>query len=410
MKVLLVEDNGDKAQRVADALVQTNGFNAAYLDHVGNINAAKQKLREVSYDLLILDIALPIRVEELAREEAGVRLLKEVYDRGPDGVYKVPDHIIGLTAYPDVLDQVAQQFSEKLLSVVFYDPTSDEWQRRLQELTRHIIAAKADQQVEPVGYQSFLGVVCALRSPELDQVLNLPWQWVQYHHQNDDTIYYSGTVSRGSQTQTVIAAAAPRMGMPATTALAMKTILQFRPRYLAMTGITAGIHSKTKFGDILVADPSYDGGSGKWALTAGQLSFQPSPYQLPLVAPLRNKLKAMESDHLALAQIRQHWQGDLPEHVLSMKVGPVASGAAVLADGTTAEEIVKRQRDVVGIEMETYGLFVAADEAPNPKPAAFSMKSVVDFANPKKKDNFQKYAAFTSAQALKHFVENYLLL
>jgi len=37
------------------------------------------------------------------------------------------------------------------------------------------------------------------------------------------------------------------------------------------------------------------------------------------------------------------------------------------------------------------------------QPRAFSLKSVVDFGDGGKNDQYQKYAAFTSAQALKHF-------
>lgn len=58
--------------------------------------------------------------------------------------------------------------------------------------------------------------------------------------------------------------------------------------------------------------------------------------------------------------------------------------------------------------METYGVFVAADEAPSPKPLVFSMKSVVDFGDGLKDDHYQKYAAYTSARSLKHFVEHHL--
>jgi nucleoside phosphorylase len=80
----------------------------------------------------------------------------------------------------------------------------------------------------------------------------------------------------------------------------------------------------------------------------------------------------------------------------------------LLADGITTERIKQQHRQLLGIEMETYGVFAAAEEATDPRPIAFSMKSVVDFADANKDDCFQKYASFTSAQALKYFVENFL--
>lgn len=92
-----------------------------------------------------------------------------------------------------------------------------------------------------------------------------------------------------------------------------------------------------------------------------------------------------------------------------MHVGPIASGAAVLADGLTAVNIRGQHRELLGIEMETYGVYVAAEEAPSPRPSYFSLKSVVDFADGKKNDKYQRYASYTSAKALKYFTENYLL-
>jgi len=405
LKTLIVEDDNNKLRKIMQVLSAVPGFNVDQVDYVATVQDAKSHLRQTSYDLLILDIALPLRIDQEVREEAGLQLLDEVLRR--DG-YKVPTHIIGVTAFPILLAKAEQQFSLRLLTVVYYNPTSDDWGAPLQERTRHMIAAKAEQQAQPKEFQSRLAVVCALRSPELDAVLRIGWAWEQHHHPGDDTIYWRGEFEREGQHHVIFAAEAARMGMPAASVLAMKMICQFRPEYLAMTGISAGVPGRTKFGDILAADPAFDWGSGKWVTDAGRVAFQPAPHQLALSPALRNKLKTMAADNVILAKIRTSWPGDLPDHTLSLRVGPVASGASVLADGSTASDILNRQRDLIGIEMETYGLFLAAEEAPAPKPAVFSLKSVVDFGDGVKNNLHQKYAAHTSAQALKYFLESYL--
>jgi nucleoside phosphorylase len=86
----------------------------------------------------------------------------------------------------------------------------------------------------------------------------------------------------------------------------------------------------------------------------------------------------------------------------------MASGAAVLADGSTVERIKQQHRELLGIEMEAYGVFAASEEAAEPRPTVFAMKSVVDFGDATKDDRFQKYGAYTSAQTLRYFVEHYL--
>ena len=59
--------------------------------------------------------------------------------------------------------------------------------------------------------------------------------------------------------------------------------------------------------------------------------------------------------------------------------------------------------------METYAIFAAAQESAMPRPTVFTMKSVVDFADDAKDDRYQDYGAYTSAQALAHFVQKYLV-
>jgi nucleoside phosphorylase len=323
--------------------------------------------------------------------------------------FKIPDHVVGITAYPDILAAVRERFSIRLLTIVFYDPNSDEWEKSLQARARHLVQSKQDQQNEQEQQHiSFLAIVCALQSPELEAVLRLEWQWQQIHVRGDPTIYHHGQLQKNNETKQVYAAAAPRMGMPAASILAMKMISSFRPSYLAMAGIAAGIPDKTRFGDVIVADPSWDWGSGKWTLREGELSFSADQHQLYFTPELRRRFNLMASDKVALARIKDGWPADKPSHDLNIKVGPLASGAAVLADGSFVEMIKQHQRKLLGIDMETYGVFAAAEEASTPRPQAFSMKSVVDFGDANKDDKFQKYAAYTSAEALRYFVEVYL--
>lgn len=91
-----------------------------------------------------------------------------------------------------------------------------------------------------------------------------------------------------------------------------------------------------------------------------------------------------------------------------MHIGPVASGASVLEDQKIADSIVQQHRKLIGIEMEGYAVLASAEEAPLPQPKAFVIKSVCDFADTEKNDEYREYAAYTSAAVLKVFVERYL--
>jgi nucleoside phosphorylase len=84
-------------------------------------------------------------------------------------------------------------------------------------------------------------------------------------------------------------------------------------------------------------------------------------------------------------EIKRAWPGEAPSTSLKMLIGPVALGAAVLADEEKISSIERQHRKLLAIEMETYGLFAAAAEARVPQPATLSLKSISDFADEAKR-------------------------
>ena len=60
--------------------------------------------------------------------------------------------------------------------------------------------------------------------------------------------------------------------------------------------------------------------------------------------------------------------------------------------------------------MESYAVVYAANHANDPRPAPIIIKSVCDFANSEKSDEYQKFAAYTSCEFAKLLYEKYLPL
>ena len=316
-----------------------------------------------------------------------------------------------LTGYDDVISDFGNRFKDDLWTILKYDVTTDEWCEQLQRKVRHIQVVERDVAANAAlpQYQVDLCIVTALPKPELAAVLDLPWSWSPFDRAHDTTNYYVGHYQKAGNAVKVVAASAPRMGMPAAGVLSMKMIEYFRPRYLAMAGILAGMRGGSEPGDIVVADPSWDYGSGKRARKDGKSLFAAEPHQIALDPFLRAKFQKMSQDKNIFDDIRKSYSGSSNiKSVLSMKVGPVGSGAAVIADATVTDEVLMQHRKLVGIEMEAYGVFAAGRECTLPQPKVFALKSVCDFGDEEKNYSWQHYAAFTSAQALRIFVEKYL--
>lgn len=403
IKILVVEDDQDKLRRVSLALTSVAGCSIDQIQDARDVAAARRILRDQQFDLLVLDISVPLRSDLEPDRQGGLQLLNELTERE---LYRRPTHILGLTAYEDTAELAEAKFRSEAFILVRYASSSTDWEEPLRRKVEHILASKVTD--ERAEYDLDICVLTALDDPELSSVLNLNWNWQQRRFDGDGTVYHEGTTTGLNGAVRVIAAAAPRMGLVASAVLATKMTMRFRPRYLAMVGIAAGVKDKVQIGDILAADPCWNYESGKRQVKGGVKTFSPEPHQVAPDNIVRGSLAALARDQNAFDDIRRRWPAAATRMTPSLRLGPVASGAAVLQDASIISEILTHHRKTIGVEMESYSIFVAAAEAPCPQPRAFSLKSVCDFADEFKSDDHQAYAAYTSAAALKLMVEEYL--
>lgn len=396
ISVLIVDDDPKKVEVVRGVVEKAAGNLGANVQVAGNAYDAGQLMGGCAYDLMILDILLPVRRGEEARPDGGVRVLDSLKSATPP---RLPAHIVGLTAYADLLNKYAPQFGEDLWFVVRFDFSSNDWEQRLSHRVEYIASQEARNNA---AYNCDVGIVTALHEVELEAVLGLEANWTETRRPGDDCIYHAGKFDRSGRSLSVVAAAAVEMGMCAAVTLSMNLISQFRPRVLAMVGVAAGV--KGNPGDILVADQSWDYGSGKSTETdAGTKLFLPAPNAIPLSQGLRHKINWFALRRSVLEEVQQRWDGKPSEHKLAVQIGPIASGAAVLADRSKIDAILAHDRKLIGVEMEIYGVYQAARNCTEPRPLPIAMKSICDFGSSGKSDDFKSYAAFTSARYLYEF-------
>jgi nucleoside phosphorylase len=194
------------------------------------------------------------------------------------------------------------------------------------------------------------------------------------------------------------------MGLTAAAIATTQLVLQFRPRIVIMVGIAAGTRTADKeFGDVLVADPSVDYNSGKVVRAGGIRNILPDPYPIGLNPRLRSLLQKYRSHHPVFAAIRARWGGAIPPRPNRLHLGPLGAADQVIDDPSRVLEIQHNWRKLIGVEMETYAVYRACTESPDPKPRFVSFKSVCDFAA-EKTDSWQDYAAYMAAEFALEFI------
>lgn len=402
MKILITDDQTRRYVRLITAL-ETIGVQRNVVTIVSCSNDARERLRNDQYDLLILDIFLPLWPEGEPDGQHSLDLLLELHEG--DELHK-PKHILGITGDKNVTANASATFESQTWTVVEYSDSNDEWVHRAINCVRYILDEQRSIDTQRPKHSVDLAIICALATPELEEVLKLPWNWSAPKPIDDQTFVHEGYLEVEGRKITVCATSAPRMGMVATALRSANVIALLRPRLLAMCGICAGVKGKVEVGDVLLADPAWDFQSGKRVRDIDNTQFAISPHQLYSSTLVRSHIEQIRSDQVALAKIATDFGRDAPRPP-RVVIGPVASGSAVLADGEVVNEIKAQHRDLIGIEMEVYGMYSAAYSASQPQPLPFALKAVCDFADPNKGDNHQRYAAYTSANVLRLLMERF---
>ena len=208
----------------------------------------------------------------------------------------------------------------------------------------------------------------------------------------------------------VVISYANQMGMVAATSLTTKIINNFTPKYMVMTGITGGTKpDKMNFGDVIVALSSWDYRAGKDIRKEDQAKHLNTINTIDIDTNMISYCRHLAEDTNTLNAIKESFtEGDKPEEDLQLLLGPVVSGASVVTDPQIVQDVLNNQhREVLGIEMEIYGMYYASSWALKPHPKIIAVKGVSDFADSDKGDKYHAYASYTSAKVFEVLAKNY---
>jgi nucleoside phosphorylase len=250
-------------------------------------------------------------------------------------------------------------------------------------------------------------VLCALPAPEMSEAIRAlsPDAAPVQHPTVPEYQVVSVPCAGGGRSLRVAIRAAVGMGIAPMAVLASETIHLLQPNLVLSCGIAAGSNrSRQNFGDILVAELAFNYRYGKIGEDG---SFLPDPRQVHITTTVANHVHQLNGrgvvDNIQSAW-RRHPAYKRPPADLATHFGPLASADQVVNDSTVMPEILRHMRSVIGLEMETFGLYAAAQYThPSHRVHFLSCKSVCDFAE-HKEDGWQVYAAFTSAQYIARFL------
>ncbi len=252
------------------------------------------------------------------------------------------------------------------------------------------------------NYQTDVALMC-VTTVEFQAVMHFH-DWKAKTFTGDDQIYDVAEFERDGEKRSIVHAKIGEMGMTSAAATAMKMIFLFRPRYLIMVGIAAGVAKEEiedqRYGDVIVPDVIWNYSAGKFVspelanIQFGNIGFLPRSTSENIPEGILPYLrKAVASD-------------ENPCHVY---IGPMACGSTVVANRELLEkQIYTQYQSTAGLDMESYAVVYAANHSNDPRPTPIIVKSVCDFADSQKTDEYQRFAAYSSCEFAKFLYEKIL--
>jgi nucleoside phosphorylase len=262
-----------------------------------------------------------------------------------------------------------------------------------------------------------VAIICALKK-EFDAVLDMghltyerKLKWEKFSLEGNNKLYQKTVITNSNGEKiSVVAATLNQMGSIPSSCLTTAILNNFRPKVVILVGIAAGVPSSNErnIGDILIAERVIDYSSGKISQGRDKMAkFLPDPHPISIEEYLLEKLNEFCVNDPFLNKVYEDWRGSKPSTRLNCHIGNLATGDQVIANPDTISEIKMHWRKLIGLEMEAYGVYFAASKMVHPKPHFWCFKSICDFADKKKSDDFQDYAAYVAAEYCNHFLINY---
>lgn len=401
-RILIVDDKAEKQGAVVNVIrkIEMEEDQIEILTAMYAVDA-KQILSQRRIDIMILDICIPFRVGGDLVRDGGIQLLNEIE---ASARYTYPKYVIALSEHEDLTKDF--QLKQGIIHTsIYYNPQASEWEIRLRQSVSTAFSILTNN-IIPREYEYDVAIICAL-----EEELKLVKTWIIGLEEkilpSDEYPFFTGYFEKNNKKYKVVIASSTHMGMVPAATLATKLIYNFSPKYIIMTGIAAGIKGKVNMGDAVVAEYVWDYGAGKEVVLDGDSVHRNTIQQINIDTDIANMVRRLAANSNKLLEIQESFIGNKPDNLFRLHMGAVASGSAVIANHEKIEEVQEQIRDVIAVEMEIFGVYYAAKWAVSPRPKFMAVKSICDFGDNTKSDDYHTYASYTSSKILEVLVKEY---
>lgn len=402
IRILFVDDDNERARELTAMLDEYCIQHMS--DYATSRDTALRLLSCNQYDLVVVDIILPDNMAKVSLSKyAGKDILNDIcYDRK----IITPLYVLGITSDNDTYNAVKDFFDSKFVPLTMWEIDNTFWKEHFISKIKYI--EKLSNKYKPVNVNKADVVIIATVDDEYRALNSLPIEWEDYIIDNEPLICSKSVIRIFDNDKTVFRVKLPEMGMSAASHTTTKIIDLFEPDTIVMTGICGGNKDEVGLGDIIVAEKTWDYGSGKIKKDEnGEAVLSIAPNQINIDSKLKIEIERTTE---IVNDLSVSWNKNRNDNKVSrVKIGALASGSSVLANIDIIKNIKDTQfRKLLGIDMETYGVYFAcANQGKDIK--YVSIKAVSDLADEHKDDSYHEYSSSISAMYIYELIKRDVL-
>jgi len=134
MKILIIDDDVIKVSKIK-YVIEEFKLTIVELELASTISAGISKLLETKFDIVILDLNIPLRDGETPIRNGGLRILRE-FKRNE--LLKRPSYIIGLTGFSDIRDENIDSFETEGWTLLVINDGDFKWEETILNKMEHV--------------------------------------------------------------------------------------------------------------------------------------------------------------------------------------------------------------------------------------------------------------------------------
>jgi len=397
MNVLIVHDRPKAGEEIRGIVAGI--CPKSLVEVVTDASSARERLAANFYDLLILDLTIPIiSKKEAVGFQVAEGLLEELV--GSPALLS-PANVVGITRDEDALYNIQNNIGPHLMAIIAED-VDGRWRQQLGDRVRYVLdSAGARSRALLTNHGLDLLLITALDqeiSPyrdffEMQDYPSIPGV-SEFAFTDKD-----GNARRGA------CFAIGRAGQPSAASETQGLLCNLRPRLAIMTGFCGGVPGKAELGDILFAELALDWDYGKWKPSEETAKLYPRPEPVVIRNSRTHRIaRKLVADGLPdpmplKASMALLSKGEIINP--AMRLAPFASGSAVIGDETLLDGIRELNENIGGVDMESYGFYFACEHAHAARPQFICIKAVADACGTQKDDRLHAACSFASAHVAK---------